>query len=65
MRNFDIAHHADFEMVGNLDVRDMERFKFIVSQDEYLAGDLEKTKSTSGFWIELQSADGKLCWPIA
>ena len=33
--------------------------------DADLAGDLETTKSTSRPWIELQSADGKRCWPIA
>ena len=37
----------------------------VMSPDADLAGDLETTKSTSGLWIELQSADGKRCWPIA
>ena len=60
-----IAHHADLELVGSLDVRDKESFKLIMSPDADLAGDLETTKSTSGLWIELQSADGKRCWPIA
>ena len=36
-----------------------------MSPDVDLAGDLETTKSTSGLWIEMQSADGKRCWPIA
>ena len=37
----------------------------VMSPDADLAGDLETTKSTSGIWIEVQSADGKRCWPIA
>ena len=36
-----------------------------MSPDADIAGNLETTKSTSGLWIELQSADGKRCWPIA
>ena len=48
-----------------LDVRDKASFKLIMSPDADLAGDLETTKSTSGLWIELHSADGKRCWPIA
>ena len=36
-----------------------------MSPDADLTGDLETTKSTSGLWIEMQSADGKRCWPIA
>ena len=60
-----IAHHADLELVGSLGVQDKESFKLIMSPDADLAGDLETTKSTSGLWIELQSADGKRCWPIA
>ena len=35
------------------------------SPDADLAGDLETTRSKSGLWIELQSADGKRCCPIA
>ena len=60
-----IAHHADLELVGSLDARDKESFVLVMSPDADLAGDLETTKSTSGLWIELQSADGKRCWPIA
>ena len=37
----------------------------VMSPDADIAGDLETTKSTSGFWIEMQPADGKRCWPIA
>ena len=58
-------HNADLDLVGSLDVRDKESFKLIMSPDADLAGDFETTKSTSGLWIELQSADGKRCWPIA
>ena len=60
-----IAHHADLELVGCLDAQDKESCVLVVSQDADLAGDLEATKSTSGLWIEMQSADGKRCWPIA
>ena len=60
-----IAHYADLDLVGNLDVRDKETFKLTMSRDADMAGDCETTKSTSGLRIELQSADGKRCWPIA
>ena len=39
-----IAHHADLELVGSLDVRDKESFKLIISPDPDLAGDLDTTK---------------------
>ena len=37
----------------------------VMSPDADLAGDLETTKSSSGLWIEMQSADSQRCWPIA
>ena len=61
-----IAHHADLELVGCLDAQDKESCVLVTYvSDADLAGDLETTKSTSGFWIEMQSADGKRCWPSA
>ena len=36
-----------------------------MSPDADLAGDVESSKSTSGFWLELRSADDKRCWPPA
>lgn len=60
-----IAYHADLELVGCLDARDKESCVLVMSPDADLAGDLETAKSTSGLWIEMRSADGKRCWPIA
>ena len=60
-----ITHHADLGLVGCLDARDKESCVLAMSPDADLAGDLETTKSTSGLWIEMQSADGKRCWLIA
>ena len=60
-----IAHHAGLELGGCLDARDKESCVLVMSPDADIAGDLETTKSTSGFWIEMQPADGKRCWPIA
>ena len=36
-----------------------------MSSEADLAGDLESSKSTSGLWLESQSADDKICWPLA
>ena len=33
--------------------------------DAELGGDLTDAKSTYGMWLELQSADGKRCWPLS
>ena len=60
-----IAHNADLELVDCLDARDKVCCVLVMSPDADLAGDLETTKSSSGFWIEMQSADGKRCWPFA
>ena len=60
-----IAHRADLELVGCLDAQDKESCVLAMSLDAGLAGDLETTESTSGFWAEMQSADGQRCWPIA
>ena len=60
-----IVHHADLELVGCLDARDKESCVLVMSPDADLAGDPETTKSFSGLWIEMQSADGKRCWPTA
>ena len=60
-----MAHHADLELVGCLDAHGKGSCVLVMSPDADLAGDLETTKSTSGLWIEIQSADGKRCWPFA
>jgi hypothetical protein len=60
-----IAHHADVELVGSLAARDLEDCRLVMSPDADLAGDLETSKSTSGLWIEILSADGERSWPIA
>ena len=44
---------------------DLQTAVLVMSPDADLAGDLETSKSTSGLWLELQSADGKRCWPLA
>ena len=60
-----IARHAGLEHVGCLDVRDLEDCRLVMSPDADLEWDLETAKSTSGFWVEMQSADGERCWPTA
>eukprot|EP00972_Heterocapsa_arctica_P059558 8783674-Heterocapsa_arctica.AAC.1 len=35
-----------------------------MSPDADLQGDMETTKSTSGLWLEVRSADGARCWPL-
>ena len=64
LRRF-FQYDADLELVGCLDARYKESCVLAMSPDADLAGDLESTKSTSGLWIEMQSADGNRCWPIA
>ena len=58
-----IARHAGLELVGCLDIRDLEDCRLVMSPDADLVWDFETTKSTSGFWVEIQSADGERCWP--
>ena len=36
-----------------------------MSPDASLNGDMETSKSTSGLWVELVSADGLCTWPLA
>ena len=58
-------HAADLELVSELSSDDLQTAVLVMSPDADLAGDLESTKSTSGFWLELRSEDGKRCWPLS
>ena len=60
-----VSHTADLELSGELSSDDLQTAVLVMSPDADLAGDLETTKSTSGLWLELQSADGKRAWPLS
>ena len=58
-------HATDLELVGEPSSEDLLTAILVMSPDADLAGDLESSKSTSGLWLELRSADDKRCWPRA
>ena len=58
-------HAADLELVSELSSDDLQTTILVMSPDADLAGDLESSKSTSGLWLEMRSADDKRCWPLA
>ena len=60
-----IAHHGDWELIGTLSAEDLETCEVWMYPDADLNGDLETSKSTSGLWVEIRSADGLRCWPLA
>jgi len=60
-----IAHHGDWELIGALSVQDFETCKVWMYPDADLNGDLETSESMSGLWVEIRSADGLRCWPLA
>ena len=60
-----VAHHADYELVGQLSEKDLHSCVLVISPDADLAGDMETTKSTSGMFLELRSADGMRTWPLS
>ena len=60
-----VSHAADLELVGELSIEDLQIAVLVMPPDADLAEDLEKTKSTSGLWLEIRSEDGKRCWPLS
>ena len=60
-----IMHHADMELFGIISPSDVDTCEVVMSPDADLNGDMETSKSTSGLWVELRSADGLRCWPLA
>ena len=60
-----ILHHADMELFGTIKTSDLETCEIWMSPDADLNGDMETSKSTSGLWVELASADGLRTWPLA
>jgi len=52
-------HAADLGLVSELSSEDLQTTILVMSPDADLAGDLESSKSTSGLWLELRSADDK------
>ena len=60
-----IAHHSDLELFGNISTADLSDCEVVMSPDADLNGDMETSKSTSGLWVELRSADGQRSWPLA
>jgi hypothetical protein len=60
-----IEHHPGVLLTGSLRSTDAADCVLAMSPDADLAGDMETTKSTSGLWLEVRSADGERCWPLA
>ena len=60
-----IYHHADMELFGVISPSEVDTCEIVMSPDADLNGDMETTKSTSGLWVELRSADGLRSWPLA
>ena len=58
-------HAADLELVSELSSEDLQTAVLVMSPDADLAEDPESSKSTSGIRLELRSADGKRCLPLA
>ena len=56
---------AGLELHGSLSKDDLSTAILVMSPDADLANDLETSKSTSGLWLELQSACGTRCWPLS
>ena len=56
---------AGLELRGSLSTDDLSTAILVMSPDADLANDLETSKSTSGLWLELQSACGTRCWPLS
>jgi len=57
--------HTDLELYGTLAQSDLTDCIIAMSPDSDLAGDMETTKSTSGLWLEVLSADRARSWPLA
>eukprot|EP00972_Heterocapsa_arctica_P003067 454790-Heterocapsa_arctica.AAC.1 len=60
-----VEHNADVSLHGSLRASDVIDCKIVMSPDADLAGVMETAKSTSGLWLEVRSADGERCWPLA
>ena len=58
-------HAADLELASELSSEDLQTAILVMSPDAHLAGDLESSKTTFCFGLELRSADDKKCWPLA
>ena len=46
-------------------MEDLDSCVLVLSPDADLAGDMETSKSTSGMFLELRSADGTRHWPLS
>ena len=60
-----IWHHADLGLHHSLHPNDLKDAVLDFSPDAELGGDPYSTRATGGSWIEISSADGKRCWPVA
>ena len=59
-----IDSHHNLELPGVLRTSDLKDCVLAMSPDSDLAGNLETSKSTSGCWIEILSADRQRSWPL-
>ncbi|MEM8648475.1 MAG: Ty1/Copia family ribonuclease HI, partial [Pseudomonadota bacterium] len=55
---------ADLHLGGSLTTQDLRIARLVVWPDADLAGSRNHARSTSGMWMELQSADGARSWPL-
>ena len=59
------CHNSNLVLRGTLSTADLLTCELHCYPDADLAGDHSSTRSTSGLWLELVSADGERAWPIA
>ena len=60
-----VSSAPNLRLRGSLSQDDLATAVLVMSPDADLAGDLETAKSTTGLYLELQSADGSRSWPLA
>ena len=56
--------HSALTLKGCLSTQDLNDFALVAWPDANYCGDVEDTKSTSGFLLELQGSDGR-CFPLS
>ena len=59
-----IHHHASLCLVHELQQSDRDTMRLVFSPDAELGGDAFSTKPSGGFWLHLESEDGRRRWPL-
>ena len=60
-----IEHNTHLKLVSRISTEDLKTAELHFWPDADHAGDHSTSKSTSGLWLALMSADGKRQWPLA